>query len=392
MTIEGGLPSATETPQNASTDLAAMRAALALARRGLGAVWPNPSVGCVIVKNGHVVGRGWTQRGGRPHGETEALRRAGAAVPGATAYVTLEPCSHWGKTPPCADALIAAGLRRIVVALEDPDPRVAGAGIERLRAAGLAVDTGLCAAEAAELNAGFLQRVRLGRPLVTLKLATSLDGRIATASGESRWITGPLARERAHLLRATHDAILVGTDTVLADDPQLTCRLPGLASRSPVRIVLDRQLRIPPTARIIAEAGQIPTWVLTLRSADPGRQKIFRDAGVEVIAADPDMAGMIDLSAALELLGKRGLTRLLVEGGGRLAAALLRAQLVDRLVWLHAPLLLGGDGVPAVAALDSAVLADMPRFERVAAEIVGEDGLTVFRTRRPEKGDAPERK
>jgi len=392
MTIEGGLPSATETPQNASTDLAAMRAALALARRGLGAVWPNPSVGCVIVKNGHVVGRGWTQRGGRPHGETEALRRAGAAVRGATAYVTLEPCSHWGKTPPCADALIAAGLRRIVVALEDPDPRVAGAGIERLRAAGLAVDTGLCAAEAAELNAGFLQRVRLGRPLATLKLATSLDGRIATASGESRWITGPLARERAHLLRATHDAILVGTDTVLADDPRLTCRLPGLASRSPVRIVLDRQLRIPPTARIIAEAGQIPTWVLTLRSADPGRQKIFRDAGVEVIAADPDMAGMIDLSAALELLGKRGLTRLLVEGGGRLAAALLRAQLVDRLVWLHAPLLLGGDGVPAVAALDSAVLADMPRFERVAAEIVGEDGLTVFRTRRPEKGDAPERK
>ncbi len=392
MTIEGGLPSATETPQNASTDLAAMRAALALARRGLGAVWPNPSVGCVIVKNGHVVGRGWTQRGGRPHGETEALRRAGAAVPGATAYVTLEPCSHWGKTPPCADALIAAGLRRIVVALEDPDPRVAGAGIERLRAAGLAVDTGLCAAEAAELNAGFLQRVRLGRPLVTLKLATSLDGRIATASGESRWITGPLARERAHLLRATHDAILVGTDTVLADDPQLTCRLPGLASRSPVRIVLDRQLRIPPTARIIAEARQVPTWVVTLRAADPGRQKILRDAGVEVIAAEPDMAGMIDLSAALELLGKRGLTRLLVEGGGRLAAALLRAQLVDRLVWLHAPLLLGGDGVPAVAALDRAVLADMPRFERVAAEIVGEDGLTVFRARRPEKGDAPERK
>jgi diaminohydroxyphosphoribosylaminopyrimidine deaminase/5-amino-6-(5-phosphoribosylamino)uracil reductase len=369
-----------------------MRAALALARRGLGAVWPNPSVGCVIVKNGHVVGRGWTQRGGRPHGETEALRRAGAAAQGGIAYVTLEPCSHWGKTPPCADALIAAGLRRIVVALEDPDPRVAGAGIERLRAAGLAVDTGLCAAEAAELNAGFLQRVRLGRPLVTLKLATSLDGRIATASGESRWITGPLARERAHLLRATHDAILVGTDTVLADDPRLTCRLPGLASRSPVRIVLDRQLRIPPTARVIAEARQVPTWVVTLRAADPGRQKILRDAGVEVIAAEPDMAGMIDLSAALELLGKRGLTRLLVEGGGRLAAALLRAQLVDRLVWLHAPLLLGGDGVPAVAALDRAVLADMPRFERVAAEIVGEDGLTVFRARRPEKGDAPERK
>jgi diaminohydroxyphosphoribosylaminopyrimidine deaminase/5-amino-6-(5-phosphoribosylamino)uracil reductase len=392
MTIEAGLPSTTEAPEHASTDLAAMRAALALARRGLGTVWPNPSVGCVIVKDGHVVGRGWTGRGGRPHGETEALRRAGAAAQGATAYVTLEPCSHWGKTPPCADALIAAGLRRIVVALEDPDPRVAGAGIERLRAAGLAVEIGLCAAEAAELNAGFLQRIRLGRPLVTLKLATSLDGRIATASGESRWITGPPARERAHLLRATHDAILVGTDTVLADDPQLTCRLPGLAGRSPVRIVIDRQLRIPPTARIIAEAQQVPTWVVTLPTADPGRQQFLRDAAVEVIAAEPDSAGMIDLPAALELLGKRGLTRLLVEGGGRLAAALLRAQLVDRLVWLHAPVLLGGDGVPAVAALDRAALAEMPRFERVAAEIVGEDGLTLFRARRPGKGDTPERK
>ena len=392
MTIEAGLPTTTEAPEHASTDLAAMRAALALARRGLGTVWPNPSVGCVIVKDGHVVGRGWTQRGGRPHGETEALRRAGAAAQGATAYVTLEPCSHWGKTPPCADALIAAGLRRIVIALEDPDPRVAGAGIERLRAAGLAVEIGLCAAEAAELNTGFLQRIRLGRPLVTLKLATSLDGRIATASGESRWITGPLARERAHLLRATHDAVLVGTETVLADDPQLTCRLPGLAGRSPVRIVIDRQLRIPPTARIIAEAAQVPTWVVTLRAADPGRQHLLRDTGVEVIAAEPDSAGMIDLSAVLVLLGKRGLTRLLVEGGGRLAAALLRAQLVDRLVWLYAPVLLGGDGVPAVAALDPGAIAAMPRFERVAAEIVGEDGLTVFRARRPGKGDAPERK
>jgi diaminohydroxyphosphoribosylaminopyrimidine deaminase/5-amino-6-(5-phosphoribosylamino)uracil reductase len=369
-----------------------MRAALALARRGLGTVWPNPTVGCVIVKDRHVIGRGWTGRGGRPHGETEALRRAGAAARGATAYVTLEPCSHWGKTPPCADALIAAGLRRVVIALEDPDPRVAGTGIEALRNAGLAVDIGLCAAEAAELNAGFLQRVRLGRPLVTLKLATSLDGRIATASGESRWITGPLARERAHLLRATHDAILVGTDTAVADDPQLTCRLPGLADRSPVRIVIDRQLRIPPTARIIAEARRVPTWVMTLSSANPGRQKSLRDAGVEVIAAEPAATGAIDLAAALGELGNRGLTRLLAEGGGRLAAGLLRAQLVDRLVWFHAPLLLGGDGVPAVAALEMGTLIDMPHFERLAVEIVGEDGFAVFRARRPAAGDAPEPK
>src|SRR5713226_5495304 len=254
-----------------SLDETAMRAALALARRGLGRVWPNPAVGCVVARDGRVVGRRWTQPGGRPHAETEALARAGEAAHGATAYVSLEPCSHWGKTPPCADALIAAGLGRVVVALEDPDPRVAGGGVARLRAAGIAVEAGLGAAEAAEINAGFFQRVRLGRPLVTLKLATSLDGRIATASGESRWITGPAARERAHLLRATHDGILVGTDTVLADNPQLTCRLPGLDAHSPVRVVIDRQLRIPLDAHIFAEARQVPTWVVTLAAADPAR-------------------------------------------------------------------------------------------------------------------------
>ena len=392
MTIEGGLAPTTSLRDSTSTDLAMMRAALALARRGLGTTWPNPSVGCVIVNNGHVVGRGWTGRGGRPHGETEALRRAGAAAQGATAYVTLEPCSHWGKTAPCADALIAAGLRRVVVALEDPDARVAGSGVEALRKAGLAVERGLCAAEAAELNAGFLQRVRLGRPLVTLKLATSLDGRIATVAGESRWITGSAARERAHLLRATHDAILVGTETVLADDPQLTCRLPGLAGRSPLRVVLDRQLRIPPSARLLADARQVPTWIVTLGSSDPARQELFRKAGIEVIAAEPDAAGLIDLSSALGLLGDRGLTRLLVEGGGRLAAALLRADLVDRLVWFHAPLLLGSDGIPAVAGLDPHGLAGMPRFEQLATEFVGEDVMTVFRARHPAEGGRPEQR
>jgi diaminohydroxyphosphoribosylaminopyrimidine deaminase/5-amino-6-(5-phosphoribosylamino)uracil reductase len=366
-------------PAFSPDDIRHMRTALALARRGLGVVWPNPSVGCVIVKDRHVVGRGSTCPGGRPHGETEALTRAGPASRGATAYVTLEPCSHWGKTPPCADSLIAAGLRRVVIALEDPDPRVAGTGIERLRAAGLDVEVGLCAAEAAEINAGFLQRVRLGRPLVTLKLATSLDGRIATAAGESRWITGPLARERAHLLRAAHDAILVGTETVLADDPQLTCRLPGLTARSPVRVVLDRQLRIPASARLIVEARQVPTWVVTLASADPDRQKALAEAGVAIIAAEPDATGRIGLDAALRLLGDRGLTRLLVEGGGRLAAALLRTGLVDRLVWLHAPILLGSEGVPAIAGLSLAALADAPGFERLSSEIVGEDELTVFR-------------
>jgi len=382
MAIDAELNPGSSRRDRASADLAAMQAALALARHGLGTVWPNPSVGCVIVKDGRVVGRGSTRPGGRPHGETEALGRAGTAARGATAYVSLEPCSHWGKTPPCVDALTAAELVRVVVALQDPDPRVAGAGIKRLRAAGLEVEVGLCAAEAAEINAGFLQRVRFGRPLVTLKLATSLDGRIATAAGESRWITGPLARERAHLLRATHDAILVGIGTVLADDPQLTCRLPGLAHRSPVRVVIDRHLRIPPNARMIAEARQVPTWVVTLGSADPRRQGALHDAGVVVIPAEPDATGRIDLNTALGLLGDRGLTRLLVEGGGRLAAALLRAGLVDRLIWLHAPLLLGGDGIPAVAAFGLAALAEAPGFERLSSEILGEDRLTVFRMRR----------
>src|SRR5438105_7402435 len=283
----GTEPPAATSPSARPSDLRSMRAALALARRGLGAVWPNPAVGCVIVDRGRIVGRGWTQPGGRPHGETEALGRAGEAARGATAYVSLEPCCHWGRTPPCTDALIAAGIRRVVVALEDSDPRVAGEGVRRLRAAGLHVDIGLCEAEAAEINVGFFCRLRNGRPLVTLKLASSLDGRIATRCGESQWITGPPARERAHALRAAHDAIMVGTGTVLADDPQLTCRLPGLAHRSPVRVIVDRHLRIPPTMRVITDVRTVPTWVLTLPSADPARRQALLCAGAAVIDIDP---------------------------------------------------------------------------------------------------------
>jgi len=377
MAIEDGAGS----PADRRLELDAMRAALTLARRGLGTVWPNPAVGCVILNDGRVVGRGWTQPGGRPHGETEALRRAGEAARGAVAHVSLEPCCHWGQTPPCVDALIAAGVRRVVVALEDPDPRVAGQGLRRLRAAGLDVDVGLCAEEAAELNAGFLSRLRLGRPLVTFKLATSLDGRIATASGESQWITGPPARERAHALRASHDAIMVGTGTVVADDPQLTCRLPGLGHRSPVRVVIDRHLRIPPAARIIADAHLAPTWVVTLRSADPGRRAAFLANGVTLIDFNDDGEGQIDLAAALGVLGERGITRLLVEGGARLAAAFFRARLVDRLVWVHAPLVIGGDGIPAIAGFDLAALADARAFERLSTETIGDDVLTTFRVR-----------
>ena len=379
---------ATEPPANTATfpsnrllDLRSIRAALALARRGLGTVWPNPAVGCVIVDRGRVVGRGWTQPGGRPHGETEALGRAAEAARGATAYVSLEPCCHWGRTPPCTDALIAAGIRRVVVALEDPDPRVAGEGVRRLRAAGLEVDTGLCEAEAAEINAGFFCRLRNGRPLVTLKLATSLDGRIATGRGESQWITGLPARERAHALRAAHDAIIVGTGTVLADDPQLTCRLPGLAHRSPVRVVVDRHLRIPLTARLISDARAVPTWVLTLPAADAARRQAFLRAGVTVIDIDPGSDGNGSLAAALAALGERGITRLLVEGGGHLAAAFARAGLIDRLVWVHAPMLIGGEGIPAIAEIGLKALSEAPGFTRLSTETVGDDVLTVFRVR-----------
>jgi len=354
-------------------DAGFMRAALALGRRGLGTVWPNPTVGCVLVKDGEVVGRGWTQPGGRPHGETEALARAGARAQGATVFVTLEPCSHHGKTPPCADALIAAGIARAVVAIEDPDPRVAGRGLGRLRDAGIGVETGLCAAAAAEINAGFLMRIGKGRPLVTLKLATTLDGKIATAGGESRWITGEAARARAHLLRATHDAVMVGANTVIVDDPLLTCRLPGFTGRDPLRIVVDGSLRLPLTAKLVVEARSARTWIVHRHGVDSARREAFVAAGVELIETPANAAGEMDLAVALAELGNRGLTRVLVEGGAQLAGALLEADLVDRLAWFHAPQLLGGDGLPAVEAFGVTNLAAAPRFKPLAVERIGGD-------------------
>jgi diaminohydroxyphosphoribosylaminopyrimidine deaminase / 5-amino-6-(5-phosphoribosylamino)uracil reductase len=241
------------------------------------------------------------------------------------------------------------------------------------------VEAGLCATDAGELNAGFFSRVRQGRPLVTLKLATSLDARIATATGESRWITGAAARARAHALRATHDAVLVGTGTVLADDPQLTCRLPGLEHRSPLRIVLDRDLRLPPTLHLFAEARGTPTWVAALPSADAARRAALADQGVRIIDARPDTGGGIDLIALLRRLGDEGLTRLLVEGGGTLAAALLRTGLVDRLVWMRAPVVIGGDGIPAVAALALDALAGAPRLTLTSREIADGDVIDTYR-------------
>ncbi len=355
-----------------------MAAALALARRGAGQTWPNPHVGCVIVRAGRVVGRGATAPGGRPHAETQALAMAAEAARGATAYVTLEPCAHHGQTPPCADALIAAGIARVVVATGDPDPRTDGAGLARLREAGIDVATGLRGQEAAETAAGFVSRITAGRPLVTLKLATTLDGRIATHGGESQWITGVPARRAAHALRARHDAVMAGVGTVAADDPLLTCRLPGARARPLVRLVADSHLRTPLTARLVATAHDDPTWLLHHEAADPARVAAFAAAGVRAIPVPAGEAGL-NLPAAFRALGEAGLTSVLVEGGALLAAALLHADLVDRIAWFHAPAVMGGDGVPAAQAFGVASLAAMPRFERLAQRPMGADMLTEFR-------------
>lgn len=359
-----------------------MRIALGLARRGLGAVWPNPAVGCVLVQHedraGRIVGRGWTQPGGRPHAETEALKRAGSAAKGATAYVTLEPCCHHGKTPPCTDALISAGVGRVVVATEDPDPRVAGAGLRQIADAGIAADCGLCRPEAEAVNAGFLTRLRDGRPMVCLKTATTLDGRIATHTGNSQWITGPEARARSHQLRASYDAIMVGVGTAIADNPELTCRLPGLAARSPVRIVVDAGLRLPLTAKLFQSAKSAPTWIIARDDADSQRAGAIRDLGVDIIGLPAAENGYPDPRDMLRQLGRRGITRLLVEGGATLAAVLLRAGLIDRVAWFRSSGIIGGDGIPAVEPYGVEALADMAQFEREGMEPVGADMLETL--------------
>lgn len=359
-----------------------MGAALGLARRGLGRTWPNPSVGCVIVgKEGRVVGRGFTQPGGRPHAETEALKQAGPQAFGATAYVTLEPCAHHGRTPPCAEALVAAGIKRCVIAVNDPDPRVAGGGIAILRVAGIEVEEGVLGEEAAELNAGFFTRIGQGRPLVTLKLATSLDGKIATLSGESKWITGPAARAVGHQLRMTQDAILVGSGTALADDPELTCRLPGLEDRSPLRIVIDSRLRLPLTAKLIANQPRYPTWLVTGADHMPAKLVPYRDAGITLVQLPTTKTGRIDLPNLMETLGQRGLTRVLVEGGAKLATSLLAADLVDRLAWFQAPFVIGDDGMAGIGALDRATLDRIQRYTLLSDRRLGSDGFAFYRSR-----------
>jgi len=365
-----------------SEDVRFMALALDLAEHALGTTAPNPAVGCVITQQTddgpRVVARGMTQPGGRPHAETEALARAGAAARGATAYVSLEPCAHHGKTPPCADALVAAGLGRVVIATEDPDPRVSGRGVARLKEAGIPVSLGVLAARGQAVNAGFIKRLREGRPLVMLKAAISLDGRLATHTGSSRWITGPQARALGHKMRASHDAVMVGSATALIDDPDLTCRLPGLESHSPIRIVMDGRLRLPLTAKLVRDAKTVPTWIVTRADAEPARKRVLEACGVTVITISQDDPGPIDVVGALAALGERGLTRVLVEGGAYLAGALLQNALVDRLALFRGNALIGADGHPAVAAFGVNDIGDAPRWRRIDGLALGADVVDFY--------------
>ena len=354
-----------------------MGLALRVARRMLGRTAPNPAVGAVIADEttGEVITRGWTQQGGRPHAEGQALVRAGARARGQTMYVTLEPCSHHGRTPPCADAIVAAGMRRVVCAIEDPNPEIAGRGLAVLRNAGIAVDLGLCAEEARWMAAGHILRMTRDRPFVQLKIAVSGDGLIAPGDGTPRWVTGPEARQFAHILRARADAILVGRRTVADDNPELTCRLPGLEGRSPRRVILDAKFRTPPTAKMFQTAERVPVTIFgDTRSTAPAYPK-----GVEVrrMPAGPD--GRLSLAVALESLGAEGVTRVLVEGGPTIAGAFLDADLVDELVIGRGTETLGSKGRMPVGDHGLEFLGQAERWQTVDERRIGADRLSVYR-------------
>jgi diaminohydroxyphosphoribosylaminopyrimidine deaminase/5-amino-6-(5-phosphoribosylamino)uracil reductase len=364
-------------------DLRFMGAALALGRRGLGRTWPNPSVGCLLVRDGRILARARTADGGRPHAETQALARTDAK--GATAYVTLEPCAHEGATPSCAAELAKAGIARAVIACRDPDPRTAGAGIGRLRAAGIPVTEGVLRQEAEADLVGYLLRITSGRPRVTLKLAASLDGRIATASGESRWITAPPARRLVHALRARHDAVLVGAGTARADDPALTVRGIG-HDRQPVRVVLSRRLDLPSPSALTATLDAAPLWLCHgAEAGDAARGRWSADPRIRLIEC-PTEGRQLAPAAVLRALGAAGLTSIFCEGGGSLAASLLEAGLVDELICFTAGTALGAEGTPMIGALGLDSLAAAPRFTLHETRAIGPDILHVWRRPPPSLG------
>jgi len=354
-----------------------MNTALELARDGLGQVAPNPSVACVLVRGGRIVGTGVTQKNGRPHAETMALADAGPeAAQRAEAYVTLEPCAHHGKTPPCAEALIAAGVARVVSALEDPDPRVAGQGHQRLRDAGIKVDIGIGAEAARAVNIGYFTRLAKGRPFVQLKLAVSEDWKIAAEPGRPTAVTGAQARQATHGWRAHADAVLVGAGTWRADDPALTCREPGLEDRSPIRIVLDMRAELPLDSQLVRSAGDVPLWVVVGEAAARQNQRALEARGARIVVCSTKI-GRVDFGELFARLGKEGLTRLLVEGGGQVAQSLIEAGLVDELILLRAAKDLGEKGVPAFGALSPR--AALSGFALASEAALGADRCMIYR-------------
>lgn len=354
-----------------------MAHALSLGQRGLGRTWPNPAVGCVIVNEGRVVGRGWTQPGGRPHAEVMALAQAGPLARGATVYVTLEPCAHHGQTPPCADALITAGVARVVSALTDPDPRVTGKGHAMLRAAGITVTENVASDQARAANTGFLKRVTQDLPLVTLKLATTIDGRIATSSGESRWITSPEARRVVHALRLTHDAVLIGIGTARTDNPDLSVRDLG-ATPQPIRIVIDARLSHAPQSRLGETAKLSPVWLCHTDEAPADARAAWANTEAMLIECKAENA-QVNLTDALHRLATLGLTRIFCEGGATLAASLIRDHLVDDLITFTAGKLIGATGHPALASLPDAPLKDLPALTLLETRQIGPDTMSHWR-------------
>jgi diaminohydroxyphosphoribosylaminopyrimidine deaminase / 5-amino-6-(5-phosphoribosylamino)uracil reductase len=369
---------AQKSRESKEADQRFMQLALNLGRRGQGRTWPNPAVGAVVVKDGVIVGRGWTQPGGRPHAETEALLRAGDAARGATLYVSLEPCSHMGKTPPCADAVIAAGVARVVSAIEDPNPEVAGQGHARLRAAGVTVDIGLGASDAQRDHAGHFRRVRDRRPHVILKLAVSSDGKIAAKGRKPVSISGEAAKARMQMLRAQSDAVLVGIGTVQADDPLLTCRLPGMEARSPVRVVLDRSLRISGTSRLVQSARQTPIWILASTLAEAPAATKLGAAGAQVIRIANSSNSGLDILPVLRVLAHKGITRLMVEGGARVASSFVEAGVIDEFWLLRGREAIGEDGVDALDALPLSALTGSSVYKQRASETLQHDILTIY--------------
>ncbi len=367
-----------------TSDAAHMQRALDLAARALGRTSPNPAVGAVIVRGNRVIGEGFHRKAGRPHAEIEVLKNLAGTAKGATLYVNLEPCSHHGRTPPCADAVIQAGIKRVVIGMADPNPLVKGRGIRRLRRAGVEVKTGVLRQACEQLNEDFSLFIRTGRPMVTLKLAASLDGRIATVSGDSRWISGASSRRWVHELRNQVDAILVGSGTVGSDNPQLTCRIRG--GRDPLRVILDSRLSTNPQARTYTQKSTASTLIATT-SVGAKRQYLFEHCNPARVEIVPFSAqnGRVPIPLVLAELGKRGIKHVLIEGGGQVAAAALGEDVVDKVLFFYGPILLGGDGQAMIGTLGISQVAAGKKLHTVQVTQRGEDVVVsayVHRTRR----------